>query len=175
MFNEKENESIHKGIQGSSGKIGHGTGISEAARNLGVNANLLGRWKSEMALYDITEMHAANCDLKEKYLPAFNREFMETAREEGKAFVTWTGNNLDNILCEHYSRVVTGDNYVHFRNLHLQIPPDLYRCNYVKARVKVHLYNDASMAVFHGPRKLTVYEQNGMLVGDFQQLASSQQ
>ena len=134
-----------------------------------------GRLVKELALYGITEMQAANRYLKEKYLPAFNREFMRTAREEGKAFVTWAGNNLDDILCEHYSRVVTGDNCIQFRNLHLQIPPDLYRCNYVKTRVKVHLYNDASMAVFHGPRKLAFYDQNGMLVEDFQQLTSSQQ
>jgi len=35
--------------------------------------------------------------------------------------------------------------------------------------------NDASMAVFHGPRKLAVYDQKGMLIEDFRQLASSQQ
>lgn len=133
------------------------------------------RLVKELAFHDISSMHTANCYLKEKYMPAFNREFMENAREQGSAFVSWAGRNLDDMLCEQYSRVVSGDNCVHFRNMHLQIPPDSYRCNYVKTRVRVHLYNDASMAVFHGPRKLAIYDQKGMLIEDCRQLASSQQ
>ena len=44
------------------------------------------------------------------------------------------------------------------------IPADQYRCHYVKAKVKVNLYDDGCMAVFHGPRKLSTYDKNGNFV-----------
>ncbi|RPI20154.1 MAG: transposase, partial [Acidobacteriales bacterium] len=57
----------------------------------------------------------------------------------------------------------TPDNCVSFEGMTLQIPPDKYRCHYVRAKVNVHLYMDGSRAIFHGPRKLADYEQNGKL------------
>jgi hypothetical protein len=43
----------------------------------------------------------------------------------------------------------------------LQIPANDYRCNYIKANVRVHRYLDASLAIFHGPRKLASYSPQG--------------
>ena len=121
------------------------------------------RLVKELALHGITDMDAANRYLVQVYLPAFNDKFMQPAPEEGSAFVPWKGNDLDNILCEHYERTVSADNCVTFEGMILQIPANHYRCHYVRARVQVHRYLDGSLAIFHGPRMLADYDQNGKL------------
>jgi hypothetical protein len=50
---------------------------------------------------------------------------------------------------------------VSFDGKKLQIPADKHRCHYVKADVQVHKYRDGSLAVFHGPRKLADYDDQG--------------
>ncbi|MFA6220672.1 MAG: ISNCY family transposase [Desulfomonilaceae bacterium] len=121
------------------------------------------RLPRELAANGITTMEQANQYLAEVYLPAFNAEFMRTASEKGTAFMQWVGSDLDDILCEQYERTVNPDNCVSFEGKKLQIPPDKYRCHYVKARVRVHKYIDGSLAVFHGPRKLADYDSKGKL------------
>ena len=120
-----------------------------------------GRLPMELAAAGITDMDAANRYLREVYLPAFNAEFAQPAPEEGSAFVPWIGGSLDDILCEQYERTVGADNCVRFENLILQIPADRHRCHYVKAKVRVHRYASGSLAVFHGPRRLAEYTQQG--------------
>ena len=115
------------------------------------------RLPKELAAHGITEMDDANRYLDQVYRQEFNREFMQPAPEEGSAFVPWTGEHLDDILCEKYERTVTSDNCVNFEGYALQIPADKYRCNYVKVKVHVHRYMDGSLAVFHGPKKLADY------------------
>jgi transposase len=119
------------------------------------------RLPKELALHGITTIEEANRYVAEKYLPAFNAEFMFPAAQDGTAFVPWVGPDLDDILCEHHQRVVNNDNCVSFGGKILQIPPDRYRCHYVKATVQVHRYIDGSMAIFHGPRKLAAYDCEG--------------
>jgi len=119
------------------------------------------RLPKELAFQGITDMEAANRYLAEVYMPAFNAEFMQTSREEGSAFVPWIGGDLDDYLCETFERVVGKDNCVAFEGMALQIPADNYRTHYVKVRVKVHLYNDGRIAIFHGPKKLATYDAKG--------------
>ena len=119
------------------------------------------RLPKELALKGITSMQEANNYLKEQYLLAFNKKFSHLAREEGSAFMPYIGPALDDILCEQHERTVQGDNCVRFENLHLQIPKDLYRCNYIKARVRVHRHLDGTISLFHGPRRLAWYDQQG--------------
>jgi len=121
------------------------------------------RLVKELALAGITTMEAANRYLKQIYLPAFNAEFSKPAATPGSAFVPWISGNLDDILCEQYSRTVGRDNCVSFEGLILQIPADIYRCNYIKAKVRVHRYLDGTLAIFHGPRKLATYGRGGQL------------
>ena len=121
------------------------------------------RLVKELALHNITMMEEANLYVEKTYLPAFNREFKQKPLESGSAFVPWVGTHIEDILCEHYERTVTPDNCVSFQGLTLQIPPDRYRCHYVRAKVNVHLYTDKSLAIFHGPRKLAEYDRNGQL------------
>ncbi len=119
------------------------------------------RLPRELLLAGITDMAEASRYLKNVYLPAFNAEFMQPAREAGSAFVPWFGGNLDDILCERFERTVGNDNCVRFDNRVLQIPPDRYRCHYIKAKVRVNRYPDGHLAIFHGPRKLATYDACG--------------
>ena len=124
------------------------------------------RLPKELALHGITSIDGANRYIQRTYLPAYNAEFMQPPPEEGAAFVDCSGQNLDEILCEQYDRIVGRDNCVCFDGLKLQIPPDRHRCHYIKAAVRVHRYLDDSLAVFHGPRKLARYDSNGILVNE---------
>ena len=76
----------------------------------------------------------------------------------------YIGTELTDILCEQYERTVGNDNCVHFDNHILQIPADQYRFNYVKTTVRVHRYRDGTLGVFHGPRKLATYDQQGKII-----------
>jgi len=120
-----------------------------------------GRLPNELAAAGIKDRETANRYLREVYMPAFNAEFACPAQEDGTAFVPWIGGNLDDILCEQYERTVGNDNCMRFDGLSLQIPADLHRCHYVKAKVRVHRYADDNLAVFHGPRKLADYNREG--------------
>jgi len=121
------------------------------------------RLPKELAMYGITTMDAANRYLLKTYLPAFNAEFIQPAAEKGSAFVPWIGTNIDDVLCEYHERTVSSDNCVSFEGKTLQIPPDKYRCHYVRVKVRVHRYIDGSLALFHGPRKLADYNHQGKL------------
>ncbi|MFA5807320.1 MAG: ISNCY family transposase [bacterium] len=132
-----------------------------------------GRLPKELALHGITDMEAANRYIEEVYLPEFNKEFMQPPLEEGSAFVPWIGGNSDEILCEQYDRTVGKDNCVSFEGKKLQIPADKHRCHYIKANVRVHCYEDGSMSIFHGPRRLADYDRDGKPVQEEKAKASA--
>jgi transposase len=119
------------------------------------------RLPKELAMHGITTMDEANKYLKEIYMPAFNAEFAVPATIEGTAFVPWINGDIDDVLCEQYERTVGKDNCVRFEGLVMQIPKDQHRCHYMKAKVRVHRYVDGQMAIFHGPRKLAIYDAKG--------------
>ena len=119
------------------------------------------RLPKELALAGITDMAQANRYIKERYLPAFNKEFMQPAQEEGSAFVRNIYGDIDDILCEQHPRTVGKDNCVSFEGLKLQIPSVQDRLHFVKAEVRVHRYPDQRLAIFHGPRLLARYEPDG--------------
>jgi transposase len=125
-----------------------------------------GRLPKELAFHGTTTMEAANIYLRDVYLPSFNAEFKHPSSQEGSAFIPCLLVNLDDILCEHYKRTVSPDNCVSFEGMKLQIPKNEYRCNYIRVKVRVHLYSDGSLAIFHGPRKLAEYYSNGQLKGN---------
>ncbi|MCL5259691.1 MAG: ISNCY family transposase [Nitrospirae bacterium] len=115
------------------------------------------RLPRELALLGITTMEEATRYLNTVYRPAFNAEFVHPASEDGSAFVPWTGESLDEILCEHYERTVGNDNCLHFEGRILQIPPDRSRFHYVRKTVRIHRYPNGSLALFYGPRKLVTF------------------
>ncbi|MFM8355231.1 MAG: hypothetical protein ACKOBM_10040 [Gammaproteobacteria bacterium] len=130
------------------------------------------RLPKELAMAGITTMPAANAYLESTYRPAFNAEFSHPPREAGTGFVTYTGRDLRDVLCEQFERVVGKDNCVQFERLVLQIPPDRIRHHYMKAKVKVHRYLDGELAVFHGHRCLGRYDAKGALKFDIQKVAA---
>jgi hypothetical protein len=119
------------------------------------------RLPKELAKAGITDMAAANRYLDKHYRHAHNREFAVRAAEPASAFVPFIGANLGDILCERFERTVGNDNCVRFDALSLQIPADQHRAHYVKARINVHRYGDATLAIFHGPRCLARYSAAG--------------
>ena len=120
------------------------------------------RLPKELKLAGIGEVAAANRFLREVYLPAHNARFARPAAVTESAFVA-VGDpaGLAEILCLEEDRVVARDNTVPYHGLRLQLPESPLRAHYVKARVKVREYPDATLAVFHGPRLLARYDAAG--------------
>ncbi len=130
------------------------------------------RLVKELAAAGITDMARANAYLRHHYRPAFNAEFARPPREAGSAFVASpAAERLDAILCEQHERRVGHDNCVRFHRRVLQIPPDRYRCHYVKAKVTV-LHHPDWIAIRHGPRELARYDVSGRLLKEDRQAAA---
>lgn len=127
------------------------------------------RLVKELAVAGITDMKKANKYISHVYMPAHNVEFAVLPEETSSMFVPWAGNQLEDILCEHYERTVGNDNCIKFDGLVLQIPPDRYRYHYVRVKVKVYRYPNGQLAIFHGPRKLATYDTRGKEIAGRQQ------
>ena len=120
------------------------------------------RLVKELALEGITDMESANRYLQETYLPAFNQEFSRPPGEEHAAFVPLLpGTDLDAIFCERHDRLVGKDNCVQFDNPVLQLPPDGNRPHHLKTKVKVGRHMDGRLSVWHGPRLLGSFTEDG--------------
>ena len=158
----------------------HLTQVGRALEQLGVNPigayspqargrserafqTLQDRLVKELKLAGITTAEAANAFIREVYLPAHNARFAVDPAGEGSAFTPIPGVDLDEILCVQEERQVMNDNCVSYRTLKRQIPESPMRPHFVKARVKVHVYPDGSHALFHGPRCIGRYDQNGAI------------
>ena len=90
------------------------------------------RLVKELAVAGITDIDKANVYISKTYMPAYNDEFSVPPLEDASMFIAWTGNPIEDILCEQYERTVGNDNCVRFDGLVLQIPQDKYRFHYVK-------------------------------------------
>ena len=133
-----------------------------------------GRLPQKLARAGITDMTAANRYLEQVYRPAHNREFAVPSALPGTAFVPFISGNLPDILCEQHERKVDNDNCVSFCGMRLQIPADEFRYHYVRTTIRVHRYVDATLALFHGPRKLAAFDASGLPVNskEVQRLAA---
>ncbi|MCP5086562.1 MAG: ISNCY family transposase [Rhodobacteraceae bacterium] len=118
------------------------------------------RLPQELRLHGITTMDEANRFLKETFIPAHNARFARQPEEAGSAFVPFAGNVKD-ILCVHEERTVGNDNTVRYKGRILQIAASSHRHHFIKAKVTVHEYPDATLAIFHGPRCLGRYLADG--------------
>ena len=143
--------------------IDHIAAYSPQARGRGERAfqTHQGRLPQELARAGITDMHQANGYLEQIYRPAFNREFAQAASMSGTAYVPFISGCLPDIVCQQHERKVDNDNTVSFEGLKLQIPADEYRWHYVRTTVRVHRYVDATLALFHGPRRLASFDAQG--------------
>ena len=104
-------------------------------------------------------------------------EFLESAPHKDHPFGGRVGirhakkRALFRILCEEVERTVGKDNCVQFDGMTLQIPQDRHRHHYMKVKVRVHRYLDGSLALFHGPRKLANYDDQGQALAETKSLA----
>lgn len=121
------------------------------------------RLVKELKLLKIDDRQQANDFLAREFLPFHNQRFAVKATEAGSAFVPWLSNAiaLEDILCIQEQRIVKSDNTVSYQGKVLQIPKSNERCHYVKAQVRVHEYPNNTLAIFHGPRCLGRYNQQG--------------
>ena len=121
-----------------------------------------GRLPQELARAGITDMQDANQYLEQVYRIEHNQEFAVASTLQGTAYVPFISGSLPDILCEQHDRRVDNNNCVSFEGMSLQIPADEFRYHYVRTKVRVHRYVDATLAVFHGPRKLADFDANGV-------------
>jgi transposase len=119
----------------------------------------------ELKLHGITAIKQANDYIRHTYVPDHNARFAVAPEDETSAFVPVADPALlRDILCIQHGRIVAKDNTVSYKAVTLQLPPSAHRRHYVKATVRVHEYPDGTLAVFHGPRRLAEYAQNGQLI-----------
>jgi len=121
-----------------------------------------GRLPQELARAGITDMKDANQYLEQVYRIEHNQEFAVASTLQGTAYVPFISGSLPDILCEQHDRRVDNNNCVSFEGMSLQIPADEFRYHYVRTKVRVHRYVDATLALFHGPRKLADFDANGI-------------
>lgn len=119
------------------------------------------RLVKELADAGVDDIETANRFIRDTYLPAHNRRFMVEAAEAGSAFMAWTRDDLDEILCREEERVVDRDNTVAFERLKLQIEPSPLRRHFVRATVKVRRYVSGEIGLFYGPRCIGRYGPDG--------------
>lgn len=123
-----------------------------------------GRLPQELASAGITTMQGANAYLKDVYMPSFNKHFAVAASQDGTAYVPLRGFDVDEILSECHERVVSHDNCVSYKKLKLQIPSDRHRHHYVRAKVQVRIDGEGLISIYHGPRLLVQYDDQGELL-----------
>ena len=92
-----------------------------------------GRLPQELARAGIADMHGANRFLDRVYRPAHNREFGVASTLPGTAYVPFIGG---------------------FQEL---------RHHYVRAKMRLHRYIDATLAISLGLRTLAAYDEQGAL------------
>jgi Helix-turn-helix domain len=113
-----------------------------------------------LRLNGIATIEAANRWLAEVYIKEHNMRFAVAASEDGSAFVPFVG-ELDNILCIEEERVAGLDNTVRYEGRVLQIPPSRHRHHFAKTTIRVLEYCDGAIALFHGPREIARFRQDG--------------
>lgn len=124
------------------------------------------RLVKELALEGITDMGKANCFLKDVFWSEYNARFSVKPCDEESAFVPWidSARNLQDILCIQEQRTVRKDNTVSYNSKLLQIPKQADRYYYAKTKVMVHEYMDDTIGIFHGPRRLALFDAKGHLI-----------
>lgn len=129
------------------------------------------RLAKELKLAGIDTMESADRFIAEVFVPDYNARFARPAEQPGTAFVPIAREGLHEILCIQEERQVGNDNTVVFHRLRLQIPQSPLRAHFVRATVKVRRYQDGRHAVFHGPRRIGLYDDQGAIIEETQKAA----
>ena len=129
------------------------------------------RLPKELKLAGVDTLEGADRYIAEVFVPDYNARFAVPAEQPGTAFVPVAQETLDEILCVQEERKVGNDNTVVFHKLRLQIPESPLRAHFVRATVKVRRYPDGRHAIFHGPRRIGLYDQAGAIIHETQKAA----
>ena len=146
----------HLGIEHIAAYSPEARGRSERAFR-----TLQDRLPKELRLAGITTLEAANAWLRQTYIGEHNAQFAIEPLETGSAFVDDAAGAWREILCVVEERAVGNDNTVAWNGRRLQIPQNRLRPHYVKARVRLHEYPDATVSIFLGPHRLATYTAQG--------------
>jgi transposase len=146
--------------------IEHILGYSPQARGRSerTNGTLQGRLVNELRVARITTVAAANRYLRECFLPDFNAEFSHAPAEPAPAFVPLGGVELEQILCHQDERVVARDNTVLLDGIVMQLAKQPGRRSCAELRVLVRRHLDGHHSVWHGARRLGLFDARGRLV-----------
>ena len=146
--------------------IEHILGYSPPARGRSerMNGTLQGRLVNELRVARITTVAAANRYLRERFLPDFNAEFGRAPAEPAPAFVPLGGVDLEQILCHQDERVVARDNTVVLDGIVLQLAKQPGRRSCAELRVLVRRHLDGHHSVWHGARRLGLFDARGRVV-----------
>ena len=126
-----------------------------------LNRTLQERVVQELRAAGIDEVEEANRYLEERYLPLHNELFAVEAKEPESLFVSCSGTALEMYLCVQEERVVGQDNVVCYRGRSLQIEKQRDRATCARLRVKVREHLDGRITVWHGQKRLGVFEAVG--------------
>jgi hypothetical protein len=146
--------------------IEHILGYSPQARGRSerMNGTLQGRLVNELRVARITTLAAANRYLRERFLPDFNAEFSHAPTEPTPAFVPLGGADLEQIRCHQDERVVARDNTVVLDGIVMQRAKQPGRRSCAELRVLVRRHLDGRHSVWHGARRLGLFDARGRVV-----------
>lgn len=135
-------------------------------RSEGLFGTLQGRLPQKLARAEITEMDAANEFLKD-FWARFHAAFAVEPREPKSAFsplVPSMKAKLPDILCSRRSGRSVTTTASPTTAGGCRSRPGRTGVTNVRAKVRVHEYEDGPMAIFHGTRRLARYDANGRLL-----------
>ena len=140
--------------------------VSYSPQARGRSERLFGTWQGrlpqELRLRGIRDRQAANAYLRRHFIPWHNRKLTVKPEQPGTAFVRMTDKTiLDRVLCLEYTRVVANDNTVTYGKRKLQVEASSHRFSFARSTVKVREHLDGRISIWHGPRRIGLYESQG--------------
>lgn len=126
------------------------------------NGTWQGRLVAELRRAGIDNLEAANRYIREVFLPDMNERFAVAPKEEGSAFVSARGADLERIFSiRHENRAVAKDNTVRVNGLVLQLEKSPYRPTFANCRVEVLEHRDETYSVIWKGRSIGHYDDRG--------------
>ena len=117
----------------------------------------------ELARAEIQSTEEANTFLRQ-YLPKFNAFFAIEPAQATAAFdslVSGREAELRDVLCLQEALKIGSDHRVQYRDMDLPIPAPLSPLHNGRTEVTVHEYEDGSLSVFDGRKRLARYDRDG--------------
>ena len=183
LYADRASHIVYTEKAGERSSSKHRTQIGRALQQLGIEliaANspqargrcerLFGTWQGrlpqELRLHNINSVTEANRFLREYWIGFHNRKFAVEPAQEGTAFVSADGADLNKIFSRQEHRVVQNDNTVHYQRRILQIEKQRFRYSMARCKVLVCEHLDGLISLYYGPHLLGVYDQKGQLLSE---------